>query len=130
MVSMAEKELRALGMGSSSPEVVRAEVLRKDAETFAGVGLGYAVNKYGIVFGLDYGFKALGEATKVPAVKDYSTVIARGVSAGGSLIALLLLKGKWSRKFAFGVLFEDAMAFLDMGAEVVKKAVAGASEKK
>jgi len=104
-----------------------AEILRRDVELFTGITVGHRLNKHGIVFGLDYGFKALGEAMKTPIIKDYSQPIARGISGAGSLLALLLLRGKWTRMVAFGILFENVEATIDYGVEAVRKAVGGSS---
>jgi len=116
--------------GARSPEILPAEVLRRDAELFTGVTIGHRLNKHGIVFGLDYAFKALGESMKSPVIKDYSTLIARGISGTGSLLALLLLRGKWTRMVAFGMLFENSEYAIDWGVEAVRKAVGGSSPSK
>jgi len=128
-MSVAERRLRQI-TGAGSPEIVMPEVLRRDAELFTGITIGHRLNKHGIVFGLDYGFKALGESMKSPIIKDNSTLIARGVSGAGSLLALLLLRGKWSRMVAFGALFENAEYGIDWGVETVRKAVGGSSPSK
>ena len=119
---MAETRLKGIA-GLHSPEVAPAEVIRRDAEILTGFTVGHRLNKHGIVYGMDLGLKALGEATKQPVVKDYSKPIARGISTIGSLIALTLLRGKWSRVVAGGVMFENIEGWIDMGVEVVSKAV-------
>lgn len=129
MATVIDKELERL-FGGSSPEVVAPALLRRDAEVLTGLTVGHRLNKHGIVFGLDYGFKALGEAMKSPIIKDYSQLIARGISGAGSLIAILLLRGKWSRLISLGVLFENIEAGIDYGVEAVRKAVGGSSPSK
>jgi len=128
-MSVAQTRLKEI-TGARSPEVLPAEILRRDVELFTGITVGHRLNKHGIVFGLDYGFKALGEAMKTPIIKDYSQPIARGISGAGSLLALLLLRGKWTRMVAFGVLFENVEATIDYGVEAVRKAVGGSSPSK
>jgi len=128
-MSIAERRLKEI-TGAGSPEVLPAEILRRDAELFTGVTIGHRLNKHGIVFGLDYGLKALGESMKSPVIKDYSTLIARGISGASSLLALALLRGKWSRMVAFGILFENTEAGIDWGVEAVRKAVGGSSPSK
>jgi len=128
-VSVAQTRLKEI-TGAHSPEVVMPEILRRDAEMFTGITVGHRLNKHGIVFGLDYGFKALGEATKIPVIKDYSQPIARSISGAGALLGLLLLRGKWSRMIAFGMLFEDVEAGVDWSIEAVRKAVGGSSPSK
>jgi len=127
-MSVAERRLKEIA-GVHSPEVAPKPVLRRSAEILTGFTVGHRLNKHGIVFGLDYGFKALGEATNVPAIKDYSIPIARGISTIGSLIALLTLRGKWSRLITGGVLFENIEGWIDMGVEVITKAVGGSPSK-
>lgn len=121
-MSIAQKKLSEV-TGAHSPEVVPSEILRRDAELFTAMTAGHRINKHGIVFGMDYGFKALGEAAKVSAIKDNSLLIARGVSGVGSLLALLMLRGKWSRAIAFGALFENTEAGIDALVEAIRKAV-------
>lgn len=116
--------------GLASPEIAPTAILRRDAESFVGITAGHRLNKHGIVFGLDYGFKALGEAMKSPVIKENSQLIARGISGAGSLLGLLLLRGRWSRLFAFGMLFENVEAGIDWGAEAVRKAVGVSSPSK
>jgi len=129
METVADRRLREV-TGAHSPEVLPAEILRRDAELFTGITVGHRLNKHGIVYGLNYGFKALGEATKIPVIKDYSQLIARSISGAGSLLALLLLRGKWSRMIAFGVAFENVEAGVDWSIEAVRKAVGGSSPSK
>jgi len=128
-MSVAQTRLKEI-TGARSPEILPAEVLRRDAELFTGITIGHRLNKHGIVFGLDYGFKALGEAMKSPVIKDNSTLIARSISGAGSLLALLMLRGKWTRMVAFGILFENSEYAIDWGAEAVRKAVGGSSPSK
>jgi len=121
-----ERVSAILGGGSPSPEVA-APILRRDAELFTGMTAGHRLNRHGIVYGLDYAFKALGEAAKVPTIKDYSELIARTISGVSSLLGLLFLRGKWSRMIAFGILFENVEAGIDYGIEAVRKAVGASS---
>jgi len=127
-VSVAERRLREIA-GAHSPEVVPAEVLRRDAELLTGLTVGHRLSRHGIVFGLDYAMKALGEATKQPTIKDYSQPIARGISTVGSIIALAILRGKWSRLITGGILFENLEGWIDMGVAAITKAVGGSPSK-
>jgi hypothetical protein len=122
MSTLAGKRLHAIA-GEGSPEIAPTPMLIRDAELLTGVTVGHRINKHGIVFGLDYGMKALGDAIKSPTLKDWSPFIARGISFTGSLIALLLLRGKWSRMLAFGAIFENVEAGIDTVVSAVSKAV-------
>jgi len=127
-MSVAETRLKKI-VGVHSPEVAPRPILRRTAEILTGFTIGHRLNRHGIVYGLDYGFKALGEATNVPAIKDYSQQIARGVSTIGSIIGLLILRGKWSRLITGGIFFENVEGWIDMGIEAVTKAVGGGGSK-
>jgi len=122
MATLAEKRLSEI-TGGGSPEIAPRVLLVRDAELLVGVMTGSKINKYGIVFGLDYGMKALGDAIKSPTLKEWSPVVARGISFTGSLIALLLLRGKWSRMVAFGAMFENVEAGIDTVVSAISKAV-------
>ena len=120
---MSVAQTRLKEVTGHSPEVVSPTQLRRSAEILTGFTVGHRINKHGIVFGLDYAFKALGEAAKVPAIKDNSQLIARGISGTGSLLGVLMLRGKWSRLLSGGALFENVEAGIDALVEAVRKAV-------
>jgi hypothetical protein len=122
MATLAGKRLHEI-VGEGSPEIAPRALLVKDAELLVGAMSGAKINKYGIVLGLDYGMKALGDAIKSPTLKEYAPLIARGISLAGSLIALLMLRGKWSRMFAFGAIFENVEAGIDTVVDAISKAV-------
>lgn len=96
----------------ASPQV-KGDLLRKDFELLLGATGGHRISKYGVTYGLNPLFTVVGETVKVEAVKTYAPLISRGVAGGVSLLALLLLKGKWSRIVAWGGLFENVEAGLD-----------------
>ncbi|MGB9659842.1 MAG: hypothetical protein ACPLY9_04905 [Nitrososphaerales archaeon] len=60
-VTLAGKRLHAIA-GEGSPEIAPTPMLVRDAELLTGVTVGHRIKKHGIVSGLDYGMKALGDA--------------------------------------------------------------------
>ncbi|MGB9684433.1 MAG: hypothetical protein ACPL1Z_05850 [Candidatus Bathyarchaeales archaeon] len=93
---------------SASPEI--APPVRQAFELLAGATVGHRISKYGVKFGVAPAFKALADATKVPALRDYADPISRGIVGGASALLLFVLKGKWSRIITWGALFENVEA--------------------
>ena len=93
---------------SASPEI--APPVRQAFEMLAGATVGHRISKYGVKFGLVPAFKALADATKQPALRDYADPISRAVVGGASALLLFVLKGKWSRVITWGALFENVEA--------------------
>jgi hypothetical protein len=84
--------------------------VRQSFEMLAGATVGHRISKYGVKFGLVPAFKALADATKQPALRDYADPISRAVVGGASALLLFALRGKWSRIVAWGALFENVEA--------------------
>ena len=106
------KEKLAELMGAS-PEFAPTRMIRRDAELLGGATVGHRISKYGVKYGLEPLFKALGEAIEQPVITDYAKPIGEGVAGTVSVIGLLVFTGKWTRIISWGALFKTVEEGLD-----------------
>jgi len=127
MQEVARERLKEI-VGVYSPEVVPAELLRRDFELLAGTQVGHRLGKYGTKFGLAPLWTWVGEATKVEPIKEHADKIGHATTGIIGLLGLLLLRGKWTRVLSFGALFYSVEKGLNFIEEVITKAVSSPSK--